>query len=154
MTINDHDYLIDCERGHNYDPSFKSNHRPFFKASPSQFFTSHYPECISQKTTLLDDNATDIDLDVWQRLDFRVPIYYCLGMNAENLFTQQQWIKVKPGQTETLEFTYSSRYIGQVKFKTEIVKIVDEAASGCHRYQAVPVDKGKLVPIKSTQQKT
>ena len=142
MNIDDRSHLIDCERGHSYDPQFKPNHRPFFNAAPSQFFASHYPECVSPQTTLLEDNATDVELSVWQRCPFRVPVYYCLGMNAENLFTEQQWIVVRPGQTETLEFTYSSKYVGQVQFKTEVALITSEAASGCHRYQAVPVDKG------------
>ena len=145
VTVDNKSFLIDCERGHHYDQLFKKNHRPFFKANPAQFFTSHYPECISPNTTLLSDDATDVSLEVWQRMAFRVPIYDTFGLSGEDFFTEQQYFKVKPGQLETLTFTYSSKYVDQIQYKVEINKIISEAQSGCHRYQAVSVEKGMVV---------
>ena len=76
---------------------------------------------------------------------FRVPIYDCFGLSGEDFFTEQQYFKVKPGQLETLTFTYSQKYVGQIQYKVEINKIISEAQSGCHRYQAVSVEKGRTI---------
>ena len=56
---------------------------------------------------------------------------------------------VTAGQEGTLTFSYNSKYVGQIEFKVIITKIIDEAASGCHQYQAVATDKGLLTIKKS-----